>query len=168
MSDCERFLASEDAGLRRAAFLLTGDRQAAQDLAQETAVRVFVQWRKVARADSPPAYARRIMLNAFLGGQRRRWRGEVSHDAPPDRDTGSSAYDAVDAQDQLRRALFALPPRQRAAVVLRHYEDRTEADTADILQCSVGNVKALTSRGLAALRDQLHTPDLRSEGKAAR
>ncbi len=71
---------------------------------------------------------------------------------------------AVDDADVLRRALLALPPRQRAAVVLRHYEDRSEAETAQVLGCSVGTVKSLSSRGLAALRAAASTEA--SEGSA--
>ena len=168
---CEQFLVREHPGMLRAAFLLTGDQVSAQDLAQETAVRVVVQWRKVARADSPQAYARKVMLHAFLGGRRRAWAREVPHDAPPDEAVvGTSAYEAVDEQDRLSRALMALPPRQRAAVVLRYWEDRSEAETAQLMGCSVGNVKALASRGLAQLRDALSaTAGSRSnEGTAQR
>jgi RNA polymerase sigma-70 factor (sigma-E family) len=162
-SDCEQFVSGQHAALSRAAFLLTGDAVAAQDLVQEALVRVLVQWRKVQRADVPEAYARRILLTTFLGGRRRAWHREQPQADPPDR-AGTSPYEAVDDLDGLRRALLALPPRQRAAVVLRHYEDLSEAQTAELLGCSVGNVKALTSRGLAALRLAMGAP----EGTTAR
>jgi RNA polymerase sigma-70 factor (sigma-E family) len=152
VDQCEQFLTVEHPSLLRAAFLLTGDRTSAQDLAQEAAVRVVMQWRKVEKADSPQAYARKIMLNVFLGGRRRAWNAEEPHSEPPAQATGSAPYESVDQRDALRRALVALPPRQRAAVVLRHWEDRSEAETATLLGCSVGNVKSLTSRGLAQLR----------------
>ncbi len=169
VSECERFLLGEHAALTRAAYLLTGDQSAAQDLVQETLVRVIVQWRRVARADQPAAYVHRMMLNAFLSGRRRSWHGELPHAILPDQATGSP-YTAVDEQDVLRRALLTLSPRQRAAVVLRHYEDRSEADTAALMGCSVGTVKSLGSRGLAALRAALaaETTDSTSEGTAAR
>lgn len=154
----EDFVRGQSAGLLRAAYLLTGDRTAAQDLAQETLVRVLLHWRKVERADDPTAYTRRVLLNVFLGGRRRAWSGEEPHARPPERAT-APAYDVVDARDQLRRALLTLPPRQRAAVLLRHYEDRSEAETAALMGCSVGNVKALASRGLAVLRTTLHESD---------
>lgn len=162
---CEQFVVDEHPALLRAALLLTGDQMAAQDLVQETLVRVLLQWRKVARADSPQAYTRRILLNTFLGGRRRSWHGEVPHDRLPEAPT-ASAYDAVDDADLLRRALRALAPRQRAAVVLRHYEGRSEAETAQLLGCSAGTVKSLTSRGLANLRSQLGTQE--PEGTARR
>lgn len=155
MDECEQFLGREYRGLLRAAWLLTGSRPAAEDLAQETAVRVVVQWPKVARADRPEAYARRVLLNTFLSARRRAWRAEV-----PVADVPDSAAAAGDGIEDLRRALLTLPPRQRAAVVLRHYEDRSEVETAALLGCSVGNVKALTSRGLAALRTSTHLDEL--------
>lgn len=166
MSDAERFLVHEHPGLSRAAYLLTGDPSAAQDLVQETAVRVLLQWSRVARAQSPAAYTRRIMLNAFLGRRRRAWRREVPGDALPEPAPGDPPYAALDDRDVLRRALLQLPARQRAAVVLRHYEDRSEVETAQLMGCSVGNVKALTSRGLSALRAALS--DDAPEGTAAR
>jgi RNA polymerase sigma-70 factor (sigma-E family) len=148
VGECEQFLQREYPALARAAWLLTGDRTAAEDLVQETAVRIVLQWRRVARADAPAAYVRRVMLNAFLGGRRRSWHAELPTAQVPE--TGRA--EEHDDREALRRALLALPPRQRAAVVLRHWEDRTEAETAALLGCSTGNVKALTSRGLAALR----------------
>jgi RNA polymerase sigma-70 factor (sigma-E family) len=148
------FVTAQQASWLRAAFLLTGDRTTAQDLAQETAVRVLLSWRKVEAADDPVAYARRTMLNLFLRGRQRRWHGEVPHEVLPETSV-PSAYAAVDDRDQLRRALSALPPRQRAAVVLRQVERLTEAEVAVVLGCSIGNVKSLTSRGLAALRAAL-------------
>lgn len=159
VDDCEQFVAGQHAALSRAAFLLTGERDAAQDLVQETLIRVLVQWRRVARADVPEAYARRILLNTFLGGRRRAWHREQPQALLPDRPGEAGDYAAVDELDTLRRALLSLPPRQRAAVVLRHYEDRSEAQTAELLGCSVGNVKALTSRGLVALRLALGSPE---------
>lgn len=150
-------MAAEQAALLRAAFLLTGSQDAAEDLVQETMVRVFVHWRRVARADSPPAYVRRMLLSVFLRGRERSWHGEIPHgllsELPED-----APYSAVDEQDGIRRGLLTLPPRQRAAVVLRHYEDRSEADTAAVLACSVGTVQSRTSRGLARLRDALTMP----------
>jgi RNA polymerase sigma-70 factor (sigma-E family) len=154
---CEEFIAGQQRALLRAAYLLTGSSASAQDLVQETLVRVLLHWRRVERADAPEAYVRRIMLHLFLGGQRRAWTGEVPQAELPDTAT-PSAYDKVDERDQLRRALLQMPARQRAAVVLRHYEDLSEADTAALMRCSVGNVKALTSRGLAVLRAAMTAP----------
>lgn len=145
------FLAQQQTRLLHAAYLLTGDRTRAQDPVQETVVRLLVSWRQVERATVPEAYARRVLLNTFLSGRRRHWRGEQPYADVPD-GRSASPYAEVDDHDALRRALLGLPARQRAAVVLRHYLDLSEAGTAELLGCSVGTVKSLTSRGLAALR----------------
>lgn len=154
MEDCEAFLRHEHAGLTRAAFLLSGDENTAQDLAQEVALRVLAAWPKVAAADSPSAYTRRMLINVYLRNQRRFWRREVAHAAPPDRAVPSGTSD-VDSRQVLRAALMRLPARQRACVVLRHVEDQSEVQTAAALGVKVGTVKTLTSRGLASLRANL-------------
>lgn len=154
MEEVEAFLRREHVALTRAAYLLTGDQVAAQDLAQDVALRVLAAWPRVASADSPSAYARRVLINTFLRGQRRFWRREVPHAVLPDVSESSSTGDA-DTREVLRRALMSLPARQRSAVVLRHLEDRSEAETAALLGVTTGTVKTLTSRGLARLRAQL-------------
>ncbi len=145
----------------RSAFLLTGSHVAAQDLAQETAVRILTGWRKVVRADDPVAYARQIMLHLYLGGRRRRWTGEVATADLPEV-VGSDVYRQLDDRDLVHRALQELPARQRAAVVLRRVEDLSEAETAQVLGCSVGTVKSLTSRGTATLRRLLSPQEITS------
>jgi RNA polymerase sigma-70 factor (sigma-E family) len=149
----------------RSAFLLCGSQTDAEDLAQDALVRVVQRWGRVSRSDDPVAYSNRILLNTFLSGRRRRWHGEVAHAAPPERpdDAVGGGYGAVDDRDVLRRALMGLPPRQRAAVVLRHYQQMSEADAAALMGCSVGTVKSLTSRGIAALR--AHTGALLPAGE---
>jgi RNA polymerase sigma-70 factor (sigma-E family) len=149
--DCAAFVAALQPALVRSAYLLCGSQQDAEDLVQETLVRIVQRWRRVAAAEDSAAYASRILLNVFLSGRARRWHGELPHAHLPET-AGAGGYDRVEDRDRLRRALLALPPRQRAAVVLRHYEQRSEADTAVLMACSVGTVKSLTSRGLAALR----------------
>lgn len=158
-SDQERnaFVAAQHAPLVRAAFLLTGQQAAAQDLAQETLVRVMVKWRLVRRAAQPEAYVRALLMNVFLDGRRRRWHGEVPSASLPDGEH-FDPYVRPDDRDELRRGLLVLPARQRAAVVLRHYEQRSEAQTAELLGCSIGTVKSLTSRGLATLRNHMVPP----------
>ncbi len=162
----DAFVAAQHAPLVRAAYLLTGQESSAQDLAQETLVRVMVKWRLVRRADEPDSYVRALMLNVFLDGRRRRWHGEVPHDKLPDI-AGADPYGRPNDRDELRRGLQLLPPRQRAAVVLRHYEQRSEAQAAELLGCSVGTVKSLTSRGLAALRGHLTVPSADDDATTA-
>lgn len=113
-------------------------------------MKVLIDADKVLRADDPVPYARRMLVNAFLARRRRRFNRDFVTDTPPDRPQPES--DAVADRDVLRRALAGTPPRQRLAVVLRHYEDLSEQRTAELMGCSTGTVKSLTSRGLAALR----------------
>ena len=148
---CDDFVRAHYSSLFRAAFLLTGHRAAAEDLTQDAVVRLIQKWPRIVRAEHPPAYARRLLLHLFLSGRRRRWTTEIPLAELPD-STQPSESARVEDWDWLRRALLALPPRQRAALVLRYYEDASETDTAKILGCSVGTVKSLASRGLAALR----------------
>jgi RNA polymerase sigma-70 factor (sigma-E family) len=146
------FAAAEHAALVRAAYLLTGDRDTAQDLAHDTLVRVLIKWRQVARAEVPAAYARRVMLNIFLG-RRRRQRFAESPLTEGHLAEGSGGAEAVNDRDEVVRLLLMLPPRQRAAVVLRHYEQRSEHEAARLLDCPVGTIKSLTSRGLTRMRE---------------
>jgi RNA polymerase sigma-70 factor (sigma-E family) len=140
--------------LLRTGYLLTGDPHRAEDLAQETLAKVALAWHRISRADAVDAYVRRVMVNTCTSlWRRRRWRERPTGE-PPDR-PGPDPYAGSDERDRLRRALTALPARQRAAVVLRHYEDLTEGQAATALGCSVGTVKSLTSRGLARLRTEL-------------
>lgn len=137
------------ARLVRTGYLLTGDRGAAADLAQDTCVRALTKRRAVLRADHPQAYLRQVLINEFLSKRRQRRLQEVLMADLPEH---GYSTDAATDRDELRRLLVSLPARQRAAVVLRHYEDMSEAGVAELLGCSIGNVKSLTSRGLAALR----------------
>lgn len=140
--------------LMRAAFLLTTSVADAEDLVQDVLVKVLLDGRRVAAADNPTAYARRMLVNTFLSRRRRASSRDVVTADPPDRP--AVAGDAVVDRDVLRRALACVPARQRAAVVLRHYEDLSEQQTAELMGCSVGTVKSLTSRGLAGLRAGMH------------
>ena len=154
VADVDTFVREHGAALARTAFLLTGDHQLAEDLVQTALAKVAVRWDRVAAKGHPGAYVRQTMVRTAIGWRRRRWRGEMpSGDVPETR--AADDLVAVDRRDRLRRALLTLPPRQRAAVVLRFYEDRTEADVADLMGCSVGTVKSQTARALAHLRTEL-------------
>lgn len=136
------------------AWLLTGDRQRAEDLVQEALLRVYLKWRTV-RPETAGAYARTVLVNVHAEQWRRHGKREDLHAEPADLAqvalTGQVDGDSVD----LARALRQLPPRERQAVVLRHYLDLSERDTAVAMDCSVGTVKSSTSRGLERLRDLL-------------
>lgn len=138
--------------LLRTALLLTGDVHGAEDLVQAALTRLYVRWDAAAAADAPLAYARKVLLNLFRTGRRRRWWSEVSTAAPPER----ADADDVPARTVRRRVLAAalaeLPRDQRAVLVLRFYEDLSVEETAVVLGCGVGTVKSRTSRALARLR----------------
>jgi RNA polymerase sigma-70 factor (sigma-E family) len=155
----DRYVRARSAALRRLAFLLTGDVHLAEDLVQTTLAKLLVRWDTVAARGDPHPYARTVLLHTALGWRRRRWAGErPSSIVPelPDR-AAADAHGAVESRERLRRALLLLPPRQRAAVVLRHYEDLSEAEAAKTLGCTVGTVKSQTARGLDRLRSLLIT-----------
>lgn len=143
--------------LMRTAFLLTGEQHAAEDLVQSTLEQVYVAWHRVASADAPEAYVRRVMVNAHARRCRRKLREFL---APRSEDAGL-AHEVVDTGDRiaqaddrhtLLKALAELPARQREAVVLRYWEDLTETQTAEAMGCSVGTVKSNAAKGIAKLR----------------
>ena len=140
-------------GLRRTAFLLSGDWFLADDLVQDALIRIYGVWPRVERSGDVGAYARRVLVNLYLDYRRRPWRRERPTDQIPDRAT--PADDGVGDRDKLLAALRQVPPRQRAVLVLRFWEDLSIAQTANTLGTSAGNVKSQTSRGLTALRAAL-------------
>lgn len=145
----EEFVATASPRLLRTAFLLTRDVGHAEDLLQTALARAWRAWSRIDGAPEP--YVRRIMVNTYATWWRRRWRVETPTDELPER-AGASVEDLVDRRDWLWAALGRLPRRQRAAVVLRYYEDLPEVEVAALLGCSVGTVKSQTSRALAKLR----------------
>jgi len=160
--DFDRFVAESVNGLLRTAYLIAGDQHEAQDIVQETLLRVAARWPRVSRMEHPAAYARRILVNLAVreGPKRSRRRAEL-------RQTEHAASAApethLESDDELRAALAALPPRQRAVLVLRYFLDLPEAEVAAALQCSLGTVKSTASRGLARLEQTLRpTNDTRS------
>jgi RNA polymerase sigma-70 factor (sigma-E family) len=152
--DFDRFVAESSDGLVRTAYLIVWDLHEAEDLVQETLVRVARRWPKVSRMDHPAAYARQILLNLTLRGsvKRSRRRAELSEKPPGDAVDPTAP---LDSHDELHAALVALPPRQRAVLVLRYFLDLPEAEVAAALQCSLGTVKSTASRGLARLEQTL-------------
>lgn len=148
--------------LRRLAFLLTWDLDEADDLLQSAYARVLPHWDRVSTYDSPEGYVRRVMVNLRTSWWRRsRWREWPTDQVPerPWRAGSPTEDDAVTESEVLLAALRALPERQRAAVVLRHWCDLSEAQTAEVMGCSVGTVKSSTARGLARLRTALAPAD---------
>jgi RNA polymerase sigma-70 factor (sigma-E family) len=138
--------------LQRTAWLLTGDWSGAEDLTQTALAKCWVRWSRVRRADNAEAYARRVLVTTFLGWRRRRWTGELAVSYLPESPAPGDDFGAADLRDALMAALRRLPPRQRAVVALRYFEDLTEAQTAAALGCSVGTVKSQAARALTTLR----------------
>ncbi|MDP9798377.1 RNA polymerase sigma-70 factor (sigma-E family) [Catenuloplanes nepalensis] len=155
--DYAEFADSRLPALSRYAVMLTQDPHLAQDLVQETMVRVQLNWRRVARADSPDRYVRRMLTNQYLDWRRGSWLRRVLLRAEPDEALAVPLdhAEATAERDQIWAWLSRLPKRQRAALVLRFYEDLPDAEIAEILGCAVGTVRASISRALATLRAQL-------------
>jgi len=140
--------------LVRLGYGLTGDLQLAEDLAQTAFARAYASWSRVRRADDPDAYVRRIVVNANKSRFRKVRVSELLTDSLPEL-VASAQDDCASQRDEravLVQALMQLAYGQRAAVVLRYWLDMSEAETAAVLGCSVGNVKSQTARGLAKLR----------------
>ncbi len=151
------YVAARRRALLRTAFLLTGDWHSAEDLVQETLTKLYVAWRRVRRRDDLDGYARKTLLNAYIDSTRRPWRREHAVDAVPERPGVGDPADVSDprARRRLLTALAAVPPRQRAVLVLRFWEDLSVEQVAGLLGCSTGNVKSQSSRGLDKLRELL-------------
>jgi RNA polymerase sigma-70 factor (sigma-E family) len=154
------FVTARYAELLRTAYLLTGNRLGAEDLLQSALLKAMRRW---GRIDDPRAYLHRVMVNHLISGWRRagRLRERLTAavpDGPGDRDPA----EAVANRDQMLAAMAKLPARMRAVLVLRYWEDLSEAQTAELLGCSVGAVKSQASRGLERLRSVLR-PDLAAE-----
>lgn len=138
-------------GMRRTAFLLSGDWFLADDLVQDALTRMYVVWPRVAATGDPSAYARRVLLNLYLDHRRRPAQREQVVACLPDV-AGPSSSEPSEHREQLMAALMQVPRGQRAVLVLRFWEDLSVEQAAAVLGTSVGNVKSQTSRGLVALR----------------
>ncbi|MEU6721232.1 SigE family RNA polymerase sigma factor [Nonomuraea sp. NPDC046802] len=129
------FVAGHQQALMRTAYLLTGDPHQAEDLLQSVLLKVLGRWSRLSRVERPEAYARKALLNQYISWRRRRVRTELPTAEPPDRPYSSE--DSTVVRLVMRQALMRLPPRQRAVIVLRYYEDRTERAAAELLNCSI-------------------------------
>ena len=141
--------------LRRAAYLLCGDWEQASDLVQEGLIRVYVRWPRLVRNGGEYAYARKAVVSAFLDHARKRSSTERPSQDDPTLASAEDVAASVATREALMGALTGLPPRQRACVVLRYFEDLSVADTAALLGCTEGTVKSQTSRALFSLRSTL-------------
>ncbi|GAA2350660.1 RNA polymerase subunit sigma-24 [Catellatospora methionotrophica] len=151
----EEFVNSRLGALARYAVMLTGDQHTAQDLVQETMVRVQLNWRRVARADVPERYVKRMMINQYTDWRRGSWLRRVF--LRPDADQAVAvpvdhAQRTAD-RDQIWSVLATLPRQQRAALVLRYYEDLPDVEIAEMLGCTVGTARGYISKALTRLRE---------------
>lgn len=140
--------------LFRTAYLMVGDHQLAQDLLQEAMVKTLMAWPRLHDRGNLEAYTRRVIVTTSISWRRRRSFHERPLEPLPEQ-PGPDPADAVVTHDAVVAALRTVPPRQRAAIVLRYYQDLTEQQTADVMGCSVGAVKSQVSAGLRRLRQTL-------------
>ena len=148
------YLAARQPALLRTAYLLTGDRHQAEDVLQTALAKLYLSWDKVRDRGAIDGYVRRILVNENNSVWRRGWKRrehatEVLPEGAPHRDV----YDEGTG-DALWQVVQTLPRKARAVVVLRYYEQLTEAETAEVLGITVGTVKSQTSRALATLRER--------------
>ena len=151
--DFTHFVHEHTSALTRTAYLLTGDRLAAEELVQDTLVRLYPKWRLVQAAEVPLAYVRRTLANGFVNHTRRASRRETVVDFLPDIPDEHDQSGRYDDRDQLWCLLRTLPQRQRAALVLRYFHDLPDDEIGTALGCRIGTVRSLVSRGLTALRE---------------
>jgi RNA polymerase sigma-70 factor (sigma-E family) len=151
--DFRSYVAARSPALMRTAYALTGNRADAEDLLQTALAKTYLSWTRIREQEAVDGYVRRVMVNTRTSWWRRRRVDEHPTGELPERAVGRDATADSDLHDALWTALADLPRRQRAMVVLRYYEDLSEAETAQVMGVSVGTVKSATSRALAKLRD---------------
>ena len=150
--DFDEYVRARTPALIRTAYLLTGDQHRAEDLVQEALIKTYRAWSRLA-VSNPDAYTRKVMYHLNISRWRRMRSAEITTDQLPDVGRGADEAGRSVNRLMLRAALSELPPRQRAVIVLRYWEQRTEAEVAVLLGCSEGTVKSAASRGLRRLRD---------------
>lgn len=158
----EEYVSARGTALLRTAWLLTGDHQRAEDLVQTALGKTWPHWSQIAQSGrgAYDAYVRKVMMTTYIAWWRRRAGSEYPTEEVPEGSEPGVEAKAVEHRDLLR-ALSGLPRGQRAVIVMRYFEDLTEAQTADVLGCSVGTVKSQSARALSSLRT---SPWLAREG----
>ena len=155
-----QFVEARQRALQRTAWLLTGDWALAEDLVQTALVRSWPRWERIRRRDDPEIYVRRVMVNTWTGWRRRRWRAEYPFEAVPDGPAAGDLAAEVTARIAVCGALGVLSDRQRAVLVLRIFDDLSEAQVARVLGCAIGTVKSTMARAVAQLREDPRLAEL--------
>ncbi|AOS61772.1 SigE family RNA polymerase sigma factor [Actinoalloteichus hymeniacidonis] len=161
------FVTTRLGDLLRYATVLSCDPHLAQDIVQEVLLRAQGRWRRIENLDSPLHYVRRMVTNEYLSWRRRRTTRDVS--VPPETlgglaGAGQDPISAYDERDAMLTRIASLPPRQRAALVLRYYEGLPHAEIASIMRCSEGTARSNISRALSTLRGETRSKDIVSAG----
>jgi RNA polymerase sigma-70 factor (sigma-E family) len=155
----EEFAEDRLAAVLAFATVLTGQRAAAEDLVQDVLIRAYARWDRVGSMDRPDLYVRKMVLNEFLSWRRRSWRlipaGSGQDLARPELASTPDHADRHAEQAAMLAEIAKLPKRQRAVLALRYYEDRSDADIAQLLGCAPSTVRAYASRALATLRVEI-------------
>ena len=156
----EAYFAARSDAMRGTAYLLCGDWHRAEDLVQQTFTKIYQAWRRIQRQDAMDNYTRQTLIRTFLSERRRGWFRYESVGVPP-ADPPTASAGPTEERLVLLEALVKVPPRQRAVLVLRYWEDQSVEQTAELLDCSTGTVKSQASRGLATLRGLLEEEKVR-------
>jgi RNA polymerase sigma-70 factor (sigma-E family) len=151
------FATARSAALFRAAYLMVGDHGLAEDLLQEALTKTYVAWPRLRDINNAEAYTRKAITTTAISWWRRKsWQAEKPRDDVPELAArGHEPEHAVAERDWLWAELRQLPPKQRAAIVLRFYEDLTDVQAAAVIGCSPGTVRSLVSRGMKTLREEM-------------
>ena len=146
------FVVARERALQRTAWLLTGDWALAEDLVQTALARSWPRWERIRRRDNPEIYVRRVLVNTWLTWSRRKWRGEQASESIPEGPALADHAAEIAVRLAVREALSSLTDRQRAVLVMRVFDDMSEADVALALNVAAGTVKSTASQALARLR----------------
>lgn len=155
-----QFVEARERALQRMAWLLTGDRGIAEDLVQTALVRTWPKWERIRRRDNPEVYVRRVMVNTWATWSRRKWRGERAAQSMQEGPAQGDIEAEVAVRVAISSALASLTPRQRAVLVLRIFDDLSEAQVAQVLDCAVGTVKSTMAQALTKLRRDARLTEL--------
>jgi RNA polymerase sigma-70 factor (sigma-E family) len=157
--DFDEWVTQRGAALLRFAYLVTRDRSRAEEAVQDALISAYSRWTRICRDHDPEAYVRRSIVNADISRWRRFFRRETPTESPPPTSPSPDHAVAQAEQDAVWALCATLPTKQRAAVVLRYYEDLPDAEIAEILDCSPATVRSQIHRALASLRTTLTTAE---------